>query len=48
MQATEHIARQLVEHSLVSRCIRRITYLEASADSDLSSFTCRFAFGSGL
>lgn len=48
LQATEDIARQLVEHSLVSQYLRRIAYLEAFADGDLSTFTCRFAFGSGV
>lgn len=47
-RATEEISRQLVEHSLVSQYVRRIAYIEAFADSDLSSLTCRFAFGSGL
>jgi hypothetical protein len=48
LQATEDIARQLVEHSLVSEYLRCIAYLEALADGDLSTFTCRFAFGSGV
>ena len=48
LQATEDIARQLVEHSFVSQYLRRIAYLEAFADGDLSTFTCRFAFGSGV
>jgi hypothetical protein len=48
LQATEDIARQLVEHSLVSQYLRGIAYLEAFADGDLSTFTCRFAFGSGV
>lgn len=48
IRATEEISRQLVEHSLVSQYVRRIADLEAFADGDLSSFACRFAFGSGL
>ena len=48
LQATEDIARQLVEHSIVSQYLRRIAYLEAFADGDLSTFTCRFAFGIGV
>ena len=48
LQATEDIARHLVGHSLVSQYLRRIAYLEAFADGDLSTFTCRFAFGSGV
>jgi len=42
------IARQLVEHSLVSQYLRRIAYLEAFADSDLTTSTCHFAFGRGV
>lgn len=44
----EEMRRNLVEHPIVSRYLRRIAYLTALADGDLSTFTCRFAFGSGV